>query len=302
MKILITGGSGFIGHAVVTALLQAKHDITIVDIKMPNFPGHIHFFHADILNKKALSEVFEKVKPEIVIHLAGCTDSTAGHDYIYNCNVKGTLNIIDTCLNNKVKKFIFASTCMVYGKNSKLKVAEKVEVAPQSLYAFTKAVGESLIKASGLNYIIFRMFNVSGPGFTHDPPRYLIPTALAATLEKPLRIFTKYNDIRDYVHVDDIARAYVLACISKVKDAIIINLGTGIPSSLGHVIDMVREARGILLHTIIDYNAPGLNKQEGIHLTANIKRAEDILHWIPQKKLSNIIKDAADWFNKRSIE
>ena len=292
MKILITGGSGFIGRAVVSELLDAKHDVTILDTKMPDFPGRVHYFSCDILQN--MDDIFSKVSPEIVIHLAACTDPTAGPDHLYKVNVKGTKNVVDACENFGVRRIIFASTGMVYGKNSDLEVTEQTEVAPVSLYAFTKAVGESLVRASSLEYIIFRMFNVAGPGFTHNPARYLIPVALAATREKPLRLFTAQNDVRDYIHVDDIAYAYVRACEEPLAKETI-NLGTGIPTPLGKVLAMISGERDYPVPTIVDRNAPGLNKQEGVNLTADSTKARTILGWRPEKNLGDIIRDSVVW-------
>jgi UDP-glucose 4-epimerase len=294
MKILITGGSGFIGRAVVSELLDAKHDVTILDTKMPDFPGRVHYFACDILQN--MDDIFSKVSPEVVIHLAACTDPTAGPDHLYKVNVKVTKNVVDACENFGVRRIIFASTGMVYGKNSDLEVSEEAEVAPISLYAFTKAVGESLVRASSLEHIIFRMFNVAGPGFTHNPARYLIPVALAATIEKPLRLFTAQNDVRDYVHVVDVAKAYVRA-IETVGLTETINLGTGIPTPLGKVLAMISGERDYPVPTIVDRNAPGLNKQEGVNLTADSTKARTILGWRPEKNLGDIIRDSVVWWS-----
>jgi UDP-glucose 4-epimerase len=294
MNILITGGSGFIGRAVVSELLDAKHDVTILDTKMPDFPGRVHYFACDIL--QSLDDLFLKIQPEIVIHLAACTDPTAGPDHLYKVNVKGTKNVVDACENFGVRRIIFASTGMVYGKNSDLEVTEQTEVAPVSLYAFTKAVGESLVRASSLEHIIFRMFNVAGPGFTHNPARYLVPVALAATQEKPLRLFTGQNDIRDYVHVNDVAKAYIKG-IETCEKGETNNIGTGIPTRLGKVLSMIADERDYPVPTIIDHNAPGLNKQEGVNLTADASKARDLLGWRPEKNIGDIIRDSVAWWS-----
>jgi UDP-glucose 4-epimerase len=269
---------------------------------MPDFPGRVHYFACDILQN--MDDIFSKVSPEVVIHLAACTDPTAGPDHLYKVNVKGTKNVVDACENFGVRRIIFASTGMVYGKNSDLEVSEKIEVAPVSLYAFTKAVGESLVRASSLEYIIFRMFNVAGPGSTHNPARYLIPVALAATRENPLRLFTAQNDVRDYIHVDDVAKAYAksveLVGINATYGVGVeinetYNLGTGIPTPLGKVLAMIADERDYPVPTIVDRNAPGLNKQEGVNLTADSTKARTILGWRPEKNLGDIIRDSVAW-------
>jgi UDP-glucose 4-epimerase len=294
MKVLITGGSGFIGRAVVKALTAARHDITIFDLVIPNYAERVHLFIADILQNNIL-ESFDLAKPDVVIHLAGCTDPTAGAEHLFKVNVRGTANVVNACIESGVKRIIFASTGMVYGKNSDLEVPEDTEIKPTSLYAFTKAVGESLVRASGLDHIIFRMFNVAGPGFRHDPPRYLIPKALAATASEPLRIFNGLNDIRDYIHVEDVALAYVKAIESGASNETY-NLGTGIPTSLRHVLNDIADEKSAEVPTTLDMDAPGLNKQDGVNLTADATKARRVLGWRPERNLGDIVRDSYEWW------
>jgi UDP-glucose 4-epimerase len=140
------------------------------------------------------------------------------------------------------------------------------------------------------------MFNVAGPGFTHNPARYLVPVALAATQEKPLRLFTGQNDIRDYVHVNDVAKAYIKG-IETCEKGETNNIGTGIPTRLGKVLSMIADERDYPVPTIIDHNAPGLNKQEGVNLTADASKARDLLGWRPEKNIGDIIRDSVAWWS-----
>jgi UDP-glucose 4-epimerase len=281
MKILVTGGSGFIGRALVPALIKEDHNVTILDIKMPDFPGRVHYFMCDIL--QTMDDIFLKVKPEVVIHLAA--SYSAGDLNSFNVNVRGTNKIIDACLNFGVKKIIFASSCKVYGDNFELQTTEDTPVSPDTVYSFTKSVAESLVRASGLDYIILRLFNVTGAGCTTQ--KYLLPLAFAATVNEPLVITASWDSVCDYVHVDDVADAFVKALDKGNNETI--NIGTGIPTKLRHVINMISDIKGSMVP--IEYSPQG----KEIIYTADTSKAQNLLGWRPTKNIGDMVKDAVEW-------
>jgi UDP-glucose 4-epimerase len=281
MKILVTGGSGFIGLALIPKLIEAEHDVTILDIKTPSFPGRVHYFACDILQN--MDDIFLKVKPEIVIHLAASYG--AGDLNSFNVNVRGTNKVIDTCLNFDVKKIIFASSCKVYGNNFELGVTEDTPVSANTIYSFTKAVGESLIKVSGIDYTVLRLFNVTGAGCTTQ--KYLLPLALAATVKEPLAITASWDSVCDYVHVDDVADAFVKS-IDKGNNETI-NIGTGIPTKLRQIINLISDTKGSMVPT--EYAPQG----KEIVYTADTSKAQNLLGWRPTKNIGDMVRDAVEW-------
>jgi UDP-glucose 4-epimerase len=286
MKIIVTGSSGFIGTAVRKALEQAGHDVLVWDIAVD--------CNRDVHCIISLAEE----KPDIVIHLAGMTDSTVPAADMTDLNIEGTMAVITACQLAKVKKLIFASSCAVYGAAAKYRVDEQTPCAPLNIYSATKHIGELLIKASGLNYVIFRMFNVAGAGCRHDPPRYIIPRAIEAAKDSGfiLRVCGALADERDYVHIDDVADAYVKALSPEVNNEIF-NIGTGTGTSLETIIEHISLYMGHPVNFIQDNSVQGLNSGVPI-ITANIDKAIDKLKWQPRHNTGECIVDAVNEYKQ----
>ena len=235
-NILITGGAGYIGSHIVEHLLKnKKNNIIIYDNLITGSKKLINkkakFIRGDIKDKKYLSKVILKNQIDSIIHLAAYLNISEAEKYkkkYFKNNVYGTLNLIQSCKNSKVKSIIFSSSCSVYG-NVKGSVTEKSIPKPKGYYAFTKFEGEKIIKKYskeiGYNYGILRYFNVAGAssskkiGEIEISHGHLIKNiSIQALKRKPtIKIYgTDYNTfdgtcIRDYIHVSDLSKIHIMA-------------------------------------------------------------------------------------------
>jgi UDP-glucose 4-epimerase len=316
-KILITGGAGYIGSHVAKLLNHNKKEIIVFDnlsIGKKKYVKHGIFFKGDLRNKSHLYKIFSKYKIKSVIHLAAnCLvgESQNKVDEYYENNVVGTINLLDVMIKFKVKNIIFSSTCSVYGyKNKKINEDEKLK--PINVYGETKKVCEELIqtysKAYKFNFIILRYFNACGAdvdgelGEDRENETHLIPLIFKSIKKKkPVRIFGndyKTKDktcIRDYVHVQDIARAHVkcLSFLNKNKKSFVFNLGTEKGLS---VLDIVKITSKVL-KIKVDYKFSKRRKGDPPYLVARSNRIRKKLNF--KNKFSDpelIIKTAWQWF------
>jgi len=262
MRILITGGAGYIGSHIVKELLKEKHQIFIYDNLSQ---GHRQavlggvFIKGDLKDKKKLDYFFKKYKPKVVIHLAGsieAAESMSKPKKYFNNNVINGLNLLETIVKNKIKYIIFSSSAAVY-KPQRTPFRETNILKPTNIYGQTKYLFEKLLeyfdKNFGLKFISLRYFNAAGAdlsgkiGEDHQPETHLIPNILKVALgQKPyLEIFgddypTKDGTcVRDYIHVNDLARAHILALkfLVKKKKSKIYNLGSGKGFSVKEILE-----------------------------------------------------------------
>lgn len=269
-RVLLTGGAGFIGSHLAEALLRRGAQLTIVDnldsfydctLKKANLEaiGRVrdYEFHAlDICDMEQLSQVIAFLRPEVVVHLAGCVGvrPSIGQPKLYErVNVAGTLNLLELCRKFHVSRFIFGSSSSVYGATSRVPFSEnQVELRPLSPYAATKLAGETLsytyAHLFGLEVICLRFFTVYGPRQRPD----LAIRKFTALLEagKPLPIFGDGSMARDYTYVDDIV-AGILASIdlklrlpSNAAPFEVFNLGNSHPVKLTELIELLENVTG----------------------------------------------------------
>jgi UDP-glucose 4-epimerase len=291
MKIIVTGGCGFIGKAVCKALASAGHIALSFDRE--GFPNILKS-----IVSPSLLEIFDFYGAEAVIHLAALTSYPCSVDDMAEINIQGTRNVIEACRNAKVKKLIFASSCAVYGANAGDLMDEDDDCAPLTVYGMTKRLGELLVQQSGLDYVIFRMFNVAGAGCDHKPPRYVISRAIEAAANTGfiLKCYGDLTDERDYVHVDDVADAYVKALDPAVKNEIF-NIGSGHGTLLEEIIRQVSLYMGNPVSFAMDAAAQGLNSGVA-NISADISKAVDKLKWKPARNTGDCIVDAVDYYKQ----
>jgi len=253
IKCIVTGGAGFIGSHLVEKLVKKKYSVIVIDdfstgqIKnLAKVKDKIKIVKHDISKSKNLDKYFHQVK--YVFHLAAKADIVPSIEQpkeYFNTNVLGTLNILEACKLNKVKKIIYAASSSSYGIAKEYPTSEQSIISPQYPYALTKYMGEELVvhwsKVYKLNYISLRLFNVYGlRARTTGAYGAMFGVFLAQkSNNKPLTVVGNGKQSRDFTYVTDIADAFFVAALSK-KNNEIINIGTGKPTS---VIEIVKKLK-----------------------------------------------------------
>lgn len=297
MKILITGGAGFIGSHVVDAYLQAGYRVVVIDNLATGFRKNVNprakFYKADIRNAKKIEEIFKKERPDVVNHHAAIAEvvkSLRDPMPTLDVNVTGTVNLLLSSGKYGVKKFIFSSTGgAIYGEPKKIPADERTEPVPLSPYGLSKHLGELVIqfyaKMYGFNYIIFRYPNVYGP--RQNPKGEAGVVAIFGGLMKSGKRPTIFGDgtkTRDYVYVGDITRANVLA-LQKGKNEII-NLGWGKKISDRQIFDTIAKYTNFKEKPIY---AP-YRKGEVYQIAITNAKAKQILNWAPNVKFEEGVR------------
>jgi UDP-glucose 4-epimerase len=309
-KILITGAAGYIGNCLFS-YLKKKYEVYGLDKVANN--NNKFFYKADLLNIKLTNQILKKLKPDLIIHLAGqsTVDSIENKkDYIKN-NQDATANLIKSMKVNAIKKIIFSSTAAVYKSNNNKIFSERSKIKPNNIYGSTKYKCELFIRQSNLNYIIFRFFNVCSSipklnvGEIHNPETHLIPLAVHKILKnKKINIYGndfKTRDgtcIRDYIHIFDLCLAFEktlqLMFLNKISKKII-NLGSGCGFTTLEVIKKIQKI--IKKKNKISF----VKKRVGDvpTLVCSYKKANLIIKWRPKNSnLKKIIKDEILWQTK----
>ncbi len=284
MKILVVGGAGYIGSHCVRQLLAAGHEPIIIDNFVyghrDSIPPSVPLYEGDLGDIAFTQPVLEKEAVDIVMHFAAFTyvgESTADPLKYYDNNVAKTIRLLQAMKNADVNRFIFSSSCTIFGEANEMPLHEDLPLQAFSPYGQTKQDVEVLLRycaqAYGLSYACFRYFNASGAdpkgeiGEDHDPESHLIPLAIQAAQGRrdELVIFgTDYPTpdgtcLRDYVHVNDLSRAHI-AAFDKLKDPGVelhYNLGTGTPASVREVIQAVEEVTGLTVPHSFGDRRPG---------------------------------------------
>lgn len=265
--ILITGGSGYIGGYVWDKIFT--HNLANLDLK-------IGF---DIRNKCDLDYIFKNNKIDLVIHLAGLIDVKEGEhkplEY-YHTNVEGTRLLLEAMKEYGVNKIIFSSSASVYGNHEGM-CNEDTPTNPISVYGKTKLISEELIKYSGLDYIIFRFFNVAGGNQQGDSLISKIKNNNKMTINGDDYDTKDGTCIRDFIHVEDIAEAIKLAIDIKTSETI--NLGSNNGYS---VLEVVKETNKL-------YEIGNRRDGDIVVSICNNKKAKEVLKWKPKKTLQEML-------------
>jgi UDP-glucuronate 4-epimerase len=311
MRVLITGGAGFIAYHVASALMQKKADVSLLDnfndfydpeIKRRNVrdlqaQGNVPMHIVDILDRDRLKQVFETTRPDVVVHLAawaGVRPSLEKPELYCSVNITGTVNLLELAREFSTKCIIFGSSSSVYGGNIKVPFSEDDPVdKPISPYAATKRAGELLCHNYAHNFAInitcLRFFTVYGP--RQRPEMAIHKFAQLMSSGKEIPIFGKGDSRRDYTYVEDIV-AGVLAAIEVRPRFEIINLGESQTITLMEVVENLESALGKKALLRFLPNQPG-----DMEVTyADISRARRILGYNPQKPFKEGIRLFAEWF------
>lgn len=243
MKILVTGGVGFIGSALHN-YLKKKHNVYVIDKIKTNKEN---YFNCNLLNKKKLNKI--KIKNvDLVVHLASQSSVAKSYSNIekdLRSNILATYNLLDWCVKNKVKRFFFSSTYNVYTeKHKKIFYNEKDECNPQSYYGISKLTSEMYIKTfcneHKIKWNILRLFNVYGSNQKYTDYHGLVNIFLYMAKRKgEIIIKGKLNRKRDFIHIDDVINAIDLLIKSKNNYNKIFNIGSGKPTSLKKLVQII---------------------------------------------------------------
>lgn len=318
MRVLVTGGAGYIGSVGVEKLLDAGHDVIVLDNMRTGRPqsiaGEARVVNGDLRDADFMTGLVSSLRPDAVFHFAGATivpESVRKPELYYGINMVGGYNLLEAARLAGVDRFIVSSTAAVYGAPEVIPITEAAPTRPLSPYGAAKLMFEQMLEAYanayGTRWIAFRYFNVAGAthahGEDHRPETHLIPNALLAVAGRrpPLEIYgTDYptpdgTAIRDYVHVEDLIDAHLagLERIDQVSGPI--NLGTTTGASVAEVIEAVEK--------VTDREVPRTYhpRREGDPpiLVADASRARDLLGWTPTRStLDQMIGSAWDWMQR----
>ncbi|MGG3888371.1 UDP-glucose 4-epimerase GalE [Metabacillus fastidiosus] len=320
MPVLVCGGAGYIGSHTVSELLDHNEEVIVVDNLQTGHQAAIlkdvKFYIGDLQDEKFLEKVFTENNIEAVIHFAA--NSLVGESMkdplkYYENNVYGTLCLLKVMREKNIKKIVFSSTAATYGEAKNIPLSEIKPTVPTNPYGETKLVVEKMLKwcqkAYGINHIVLRYFNVAGAhmegklGEDHQPETHLIPIILQVALGKRdhIKIFGDDYEtpdgtcIRDYIHVEDLANAHVLAIkkLRKENSSATYNLGNGNGFSVKEIIETARKITGHLIPAKV---APRRMGDPAV-LIASSEKAIKELGWKPKYSDINIIIESAwNWY------
>lgn len=318
MKILVTGGAGYIGSHFVKSASAIGHNVMVFDNfsrgHRESIPSGVEFVEVNLLDHKNLLDSLKKFEIDAIVHFAAFAyvgESVEKPEMYYNNNVVGSFNLINTANECGIKKIVFSSTCSVYGNPEFVPISEEAKIAPINPYARTKYMIENILhdfdKAHGMKSIALRYFNAAGAdpdgaiGESHNPETHLIPIILQAALGVRENVFIFGDDydtpdgtcIRDYIHVNDLADAHIkaLKLLEETNSSDFINLGTGDGNSVKEVLSVCEEVTG----KKINYEIVGRREGDPARLVADNKKAKEVLGWTPKYNLSEIITHAWNW-------
>ena len=317
MKILVTGGAGYIGSHTVAELLKQGHEVTVFDNLVYGHKEAIAcpLVVGDLLKKEEINQVFDKEKFDGVIHFAAYAlagESMKEPAKYFENNLQGGLNLLEAMRNHQVNKIVFSSTCATYGFPERLPVIEEESKKPVSVYGESKLMFETILhwydQLYGTRNVCLRYFNASGAsvdgsiGEDHHPETHIIPIAMQTALgqREKFSIFgTDYKtpdgtNIRDYIHVLDLASAHIKALeyLSQENTSNYFNVGTGKGYSNKEILDMVKKVTGV------DFTVQFGPRREGDPdaIYADNSKIKSVLGWKPKySDLQTVIETAWNW-------
>ena len=315
MKLLVTGGAGYIGSVVAHQLLEAGHETVVLDNLSKGYeravPEGSRFLKGDLLDAEevgsTLSEGFDGVLHFAALSLVG--ESVEEPELYYRNNVGGTLNLLEAMREAGVSRLVFSSTAAVYGEPEEVPIPETAPALPTNPYGASKLAVDRMIgavaAARGLAATSLRYFNVAGAsgrfGEDHHPETHLIPLVLqtASGRRDSVKLFgTDYptrdgTAVRDYIHVEDLGRAHLLALeAARPREHHVYNLGNGAGFSVREVIEAARRVTGCPIEAV---EAPRRSGDPAV-LVASSEKIRDELRWKPERpEPEAMISDAWEW-------
>ena len=325
MKIMVTGGAGYVGGTVSELLVQRGHQVTVVDnlchARRDLIPQGVEFIEADIADRAEIEGLFrraadEKVSFDGVLHFAALIEageSMQKPEIYFRNNTASTLALLEAILAAGPRRFVFSSTAAVYGEPEAVPIPETAKLRPTNAYGESKLLVEHMLgwfhRIHGLRSASLRYFNVAGAlpnrGEAHEPETHIIPLILDVALGRREKIFIFGDDystpdgtcIRDYIHVADLADAHILALNAlATRDKMIYNLGNGSGFSVKQVIEAARRVTGHPIPVEIKPRRAG----DPARLVASSEQAKVNLGWQPKHPdLDDILSSAWAWHQQR---
>ena len=316
MRILVTGGAGYIGGVVTDHLLRAGHTVTVVDNLIMGWreavPAEAEFVQADMGDEAALDQLFSSHGFDAVMHFAALIEageSVKHPEQYFENNSARTLTLLRVMLEHQVSRFVFSSTAAVYGEPQSVPIVEEHPLFPTNAYGESKLIVERILgwfhSAHGLRYASLRYFNAAGAtparGEAHRSESHLIPLILQVPLgqREAFSIFgTDYPTqdgtcVRDFIHVDDLASAHLLALQGlETHETLICNLGSGSGFSVREIVAIARKVTG---HDIPVIERPRRAGDPAV-LIASSEKIRRVLGWNPQyADVESIVASAWEW-------
>ncbi|MBI4116596.1 UDP-glucose 4-epimerase GalE [Candidatus Pacearchaeota archaeon] len=319
MKILVTGGAGYVGSHAVRELLKNGYEVVVYDNLSRGFQESlskdVKFVHGDLNNPELLEHVFNSNKFDAVIDFAGhleVEESMRNPEKFYLNNVISLLNLLKSMHTHNVKTIVYSSSASVYGQPKEIPVSEAHINDTNNVYGETKAIAERMLKffdnIYGIKSISLRYFNASGAdsdgeiGEAHNPETHLIPIVFNTALGKRRHISIYGTDyptkdgtaVRDYIHVNDLSQVHILAMerlISEGKSNIF-NVGTGKGYSVNEILETARKITGCEIPSIIGSRRFG----DPAELVAGVNKIKGELGWEPRySDLKTIMETSWNW-------
>ena len=321
MKILLTGGAGYIGSHVLLSIVESNHDVTVIDdLSTGNkdlIPDNIKLINTNINNTEAISNVLKNENFDLLMHFAGfikVEESVNNPEKYFKNNTDNAITLFETCYKNNLQNIIFSSTAAAYGNpNNNNSITESEDLKPLNPYGQSKVNTEKYLldNINKFNSIILRYFNVAGAdpnlrsGLISNEPTHLIKIISEVAIGKREKISIFGNDyntadgtaIRDYIHVSDLANIHLEAgkYLLKNKVSNIFNCGYGEGYSVLDVINTANKITGNKINFTYDKRRPG----DAEKLISNVEKLHKNINWKPKyNNLDFIIKTAINWEKK----
>lgn len=317
MAVLVTGGAGYIGSVAVEKLLERGEVVVVVDNLSRGHRTAVQdgaiFVQTDVGDSELIAKVLREHKIEACLHFAAYAyvgESVAKPEMYYQNNVVQSLKLFDNLTAHGIRNIIFSSTCATYGEPIEMPINESHPQHPVNPYGMTKLMNERSLKKRSerneLRFVALRYFNAAGAserhGEHHDPETHLIPLVLNAADDDGQPVYVFGDDyptpdgtaVRDYIHVEDLADAHLLALdyLRNGGESDVFNLGTGSGCSVMGIIRSVERVTG----KEVGYRIQDRREGDPSYLVADASKAKSVLGWKPNRSgIDDIIKSAWSW-------
>jgi len=315
MKIVVTGGAGYIGSIVVEQLVEAGEEVIVFDNLFQGHQAAVHpdalFVEGDLADRAVVDGLLSKHRPDAIMHFASYTlvGESMENPFLYlGDNITNGLNLLQSAVQHGVRRFILSSTANLFDDPERMPIDEMERIVPGSPYGESKYILERMLywldRVYGFRYAALRYFNAAGAsperGEDHEPELHLIPIVLGVALGKRDKVTIFGDDyptrdgtcVRDYIHVIDLAQAHILALRALDQGSRVYNLGNGQGFTVSEVIETAREITGHPVPAEIGPRRPG----DPAVLIASSDRIRRELGWKPRfPDLRDIIESAWKW-------
>ena len=312
VKVVVTGGAGFIGSHLVERLLEYGAEVVVIDTmvagnKIEHLQGNpmLSIMMADVKETSDIADAFRDA--DIVFHLAalvGVEETQLAPLDVLNVDIQGTVNVLGLAQQNNIKRVVFASSSEVYGDSSEPMVEEGI-LCPKSTYAVTKLIGEEYCKAFykqfGLVYTILRYFNVYGP---RQDERFVVSRFLGNMVNnKSMMIYGNGNQTRDFTYVDDVVNMTLISAVSDDARCQAFNIGTGCSITLNNLVDVIQRLIPVsnpVKPKYVEYNGLRPAEIEVFKREADVSKARKLLGYNSILSIESGMKEYLNWYMGRT--